>query len=1036
MKHQHKNVNDSLAQLLGLLSYTQSNGWLEIDETQSIHTHRFALGQAKELMSVVGVFCWFEGINRKVAAPLVYIAVAADRIDAKKIHRKVWSQGLVPFLIILCPTEVLIADGFNYSAEEWDRQIKSANFADLFSGKKSRSDDDAFQALNNLHAVKLRSSLFWRDQSINATGRVDQCLLKGLSSLSYNLKNGTRSSESLSYTAANGLIGKLLYIFFLSDRGIISSEWLNERGHDDIQLDDSHAKWNKKSLWKLVDDLDSIFNGSIFPLSSADRKNINADHIDLVRMVIKHGALPSLDGSVQLSFLDIDLGVLRVETLSAVYEQFLENVEDGERRKSGAYYTPPYLVDLVLDKIEETQAFSDGVRVLDPAAGSGVFLVGAYRRILEVARSTSGEMSIEQVRSLLTSNIFGVERNPDACHVAAFSLYLTMLDYVNPRDLAKVAQGGNPKKLFPSLVGKNIFVKDFFDTGSKTRIPKINCIVGNPPWQSLAKLGSLPAIKWLQDNPEFSIGNNQAAELFIWKSLSEHLVAGGVLAMLIPAKSFINPTSAKFRSQLSTDYSIVGAVNFAHLRHRLFSGAKHGCAAIFVENSPSSSHATTWVCSPLLISQPSGKNGSPWAMILDKAERQIFRQDFFWNDSRSWFDALMLRPIDRQIKSYIFDAACIDDQPQIKSNRRFPQEKDTKRRLSLLGELLNSVGAKAKRGGNSSETGLEEKYLLKELPSDEVPNYGGKVGATLELFPESRLANRPAIVSLPAARLKEVSESYRNQFSGNSLLVPRNFRGIQFLDHPKGYSSTFLGIYFDKPGPKVSDDEKTFLFALRKYLGSQTALYFMATTGRRWQMDRRNVEPEDFKALPVPLTSIHDRNIENLVNLEGDKLEKFIQQALGISGDLKNAITEFLRFRMGFQDGNVPTEALEVPTAKDIIKYSSVLERSLDALIGRSGAFSVEHRVQEEAGIGIVVAQFMREGKNKLSSNLSNALDEIVNRYSSLGSNSFTDSLSMTIDSGATAISLTKPLEYFRWTIESAYSDSRNVMETFMRGEL
>src|SRR5690606_32682911 len=100
----------------------------------------------------------------------------------------------------------------------------------------------------------------------------------------------------------------------------------------------------------------------------------------------------------QLSFIDIDLSVLRIETLAAVYEQFLENAGSGERRRTGAYYTPPFLVDAVLDQIEETNPFRDGVKVLDPAAGSGVFLVGAYRRILEAAQARQ-PISLKTIRA-------------------------------------------------------------------------------------------------------------------------------------------------------------------------------------------------------------------------------------------------------------------------------------------------------------------------------------------------------------------------------------------------------------------------------------------------------------------------------------------------------------------------------------------------------------------------------------------------------------------------------------------------------------
>src|SRR5690606_28823659 len=146
---------------------------------------------------------------------------------------------------------------------------------------------------------------------------------------------------------------------------------------------------------------------------------------------------------------------------------------------------------------EETNPFRDGVKVLDPAAGSGVFLVGAYRRILEAAQARQ-PISLKTIRALLVNNVFGIERNSDACHVAAFSLYLTMLDYTSPRELRLVAAGQDPQKLFPNLVDSNLLRKDVFRRGLK--IPTMDCIVGSPPWQKLSGPDARAAVAWLNEH--------------------------------------------------------------------------------------------------------------------------------------------------------------------------------------------------------------------------------------------------------------------------------------------------------------------------------------------------------------------------------------------------------------------------------------------------------------------------------------------------------------------------------------------------------
>ena len=102
------------------------------------------------------------------------------------------------------------------------------------------------------------------------------------------------------------------------------------------------------------------------------------------------------------------------------------------------------------------------------------------------------------LRDLLSRNIFGIERNPDACHVAAFSLYLTMLDYLDRRELTRVMAGESSGEPLPELVGRHLYSSDFFAERSRFKgLPKqVQCILGNPPWQTLDKLNSEAADEW------------------------------------------------------------------------------------------------------------------------------------------------------------------------------------------------------------------------------------------------------------------------------------------------------------------------------------------------------------------------------------------------------------------------------------------------------------------------------------------------------------------------------------------------------------
>src|SRR5207249_2660134 len=119
-------------------------------------------------------------------------------------------------------------------------------------------------------------------------------------------------------------------------------------------------------------------------------------------------------------------------------------------------------------------------------------------------------------------------------------LVLTMLDYIEPRDLSRDA-----KFRIPALHNVNIFHSDFFDPDSafsrnhaKTRF---HWVVGNPPWKRLAARGpdeeDWHALRWVEEHEaEYPVGRRQAAEAFAWK-VTNHLAPEGVVGLLLPAMS-------------------------------------------------------------------------------------------------------------------------------------------------------------------------------------------------------------------------------------------------------------------------------------------------------------------------------------------------------------------------------------------------------------------------------------------------------------------------------------------------------------------
>src|SRR5260370_14948549 len=89
---------------------------------------------------------------------------------------------------------------------------------------------------------------------------------------------------------------------------------------------------------------------------------------------------------LHLYFRAYDFAYIPIEILSEVYEQFIE-----DSKKKGAVYTPEILADYLLSEINTVKPLNEETKILDPACGSGVFLVLAYRWLIEAELAKEGE---------------------------------------------------------------------------------------------------------------------------------------------------------------------------------------------------------------------------------------------------------------------------------------------------------------------------------------------------------------------------------------------------------------------------------------------------------------------------------------------------------------------------------------------------------------------------------------------------------------------------------------------------------------------
>ena len=283
-----------------------------------------------------------------------------------------------------------------------------------------------------------------------------------------------------------------------------------------------------------LEDSEKGFNGDLFRISPAEYETIPQEALDVIILLLQGVELSS--GQMSL-FKLYDFSILPVEFISNVYEKFIGK-ENQDRE--GAYYTPTFLVDYIVQQtIGEhfSHTHSSDCKVLDPACGSGIFLVESLRRIIDKYiiehHVTAAERNTDEFRTVLKQlvrdNIFGIDKDESAVQVAIFSIYLTLLDYQRPADI------GNFK--FPNLLGTNLICSDAFDTGNaqvnrlRGADVQFDYIIGNPPWMrgriqrdEEGNIITPTYVHYLNETNQMQfVGNKELAQAFVDRTRRWHL---------------------------------------------------------------------------------------------------------------------------------------------------------------------------------------------------------------------------------------------------------------------------------------------------------------------------------------------------------------------------------------------------------------------------------------------------------------------------------------------------------------------------------
>lgn len=373
------------------------------------------------------------------------------------------------------------------------------------------------------------------DTEKRGTSAVDNDFLVSLNEwrkiLASNIaKNNNRLTQKEVQYAVQQTIDRIIFLIFCEYKKV------EHFGN----LKSSAGKGNLyKNLFEIFIHADKIYNSGLFDFS----KDKNSQKLNIDNKVIE-----SIITDIYPPNSDYDFSILPVEVLGNAYEMFLGKIiritsghivkieEKPEVKKAnGVYYTPEYIVDyivkntvgkLILGKSPEQIS---KIKIVDPACGSGSFLLGAFQFLLNYHRdyyfkkgylekksknnplTPEGRLTTEEKRKILLNNIFGVDIDLQAVEVTKLSLLLKAMEGETEVSIKRQLQFFH-ERVLPNLddnikCGNSLISYDFFDgvmelNKDKTKeledklkpfdwksaFPKIfkqggfDVVIGNPPW--------------------------------------------------------------------------------------------------------------------------------------------------------------------------------------------------------------------------------------------------------------------------------------------------------------------------------------------------------------------------------------------------------------------------------------------------------------------------------------------------------------------------------------------------------------------------
>ncbi|ODS23666.1 hypothetical protein AB835_07630 [Candidatus Endobugula sertula] len=775
---------------------------------------------------------------------------AFNQVEIDTVHKALWNQGLATLLLVIS-----------------DETLRAYSLSQLPEAASEQSDklvqifglvNDALELKDLVLGVESGRFLASYEDKFDSKHRVDQVLLTNLETTVKRLVDCGIALES-----AQALLMQVMFIAYLEDKGIITQQYFQAATRN-LQIDSLVTLLNDGRVNKftqLFNLLKQHFNGDLFVAPCSFDANdqvekLGSEHIEILSE-FRAGNINIASG--QFQFWPYDFKFIPIDLISAVYDRFL-GFDPRKKRASGAYYTPMFLADLVAEQAWEQLSYKQKVKgcYVDPSCGSGIFLVRLFEKMVDDWRINHRNQRPTWPALLsMLKRLHGFDIKKESIRVAAFSLYIALLENTRPTEIMALMEKG---RLLPKLYGESLRAIDFFEVSEEDN--QYDLIVGNPPWVS-RRGDQVSAEKWCKDN-QCGMPAREVAWGFAWKAL-HHTHKEGVVALLLKATSFLtnhSNTVIKTRKEWLNSIYLLRVINFADTRFQLFDGGDAPSALMVYkpQNESESYQFDYWVPKADL-------NLKTKRMItLSRTDQAKLSIDQVIEDQLLMKRRMWMQTPDAKLFQYLSGL------PALKSKLITYQE--SKKKINkghgkwVIGQGF--IPAQEHKLGDSGYKTSKSKVVTN------IPHLETKLFQPLVI---------PKVEPDSWSTSTVYRKGYEEGFKAPHVLIPQGIESTQgrlrasFSNQDFSFRDSIQAIHFEK----VDEQQAKFLTLL---LNSSLTAWFLFHHSSNTGMERDKVHQEQLLDIPFP-------SIDNLADKKDAKLA--FNKAISLMDSLINQKDELLR---------------------------------------------------------------------------------------------------------------------------------------------